>query len=87
MAEKKKPQRMCTGCAEMKDKSSLLRVVLTPEGQILFDRKGKVSGRGAYVCKNAECLKKAIKTRRLERNLKTAISQEIYDRLSEEINA
>jgi len=78
---------MCTGCGEMKDKSTLLRVVLTPEGQILFDMKGKVSGRGAYVCKNAECLKKSIKTRRLERNLKTAISKEVYDRLSEEINA
>jgi len=87
MAEKKKPQRMCTGCGEMKDKSTLLRVVLTPEGQILFDMKGKVSGRGAYVCKNAECLKKSIKTRRLERNLKTTISKEVYDRLSEEINA
>ena len=77
---------MCTGCGEMKDKSSLLRVVLTPEGEILLDKKGKVSGRGAYVCKSAECLKKAIKTKRLERNLKTAISQEVYDRLAEEIN-
>lgn len=86
MAEKKKPQRMCTGCGEMKDKSALLRVVLTPEGEILLDLKGKVSGRGAYVCKDAECLKKAIKTRRLERNLKTAISKEVYDRLSGEIN-
>jgi len=86
MAEKKIPQRMCTGCGEMKDKTSLLRVVLTPEGEILLDKKGKVSGRGAYVCKSAECLKKAMKTRRLERNLKTSISQEVYDRLAEEIN-
>lgn len=86
MAEKKIPQRMCTGCGEMKDKNALLRVVLTPEGEILLDKKGKVSGRGAYVCKSAECLKKAIKTKRLERNLKTAISQEVYDRLAEEIN-
>ncbi len=77
---------MCTGCGEMKEKSALLRVVLTPEGEILLDLKGKVSGRGAYVCKSAECLKKAIKTRRLERNLKTAISKEIYERLGEEIN-
>ena len=86
MAEKKIPQRMCTGCGEMKDKTSLLRVVLTPEGEILLDKKGKVSGRGAYVCKSAECLKKAMKTRRLERNLKTSISQEVYERLAEEIN-
>jgi predicted RNA-binding protein YlxR (DUF448 family) len=86
MAEKKIPQRMCTGCGEMKDKNLLLRVVLTPVGEILLDKKGKVSGRGAYVCKSAECLKKAIKTKRLERNLKTAISQEVYDRLAEEIN-
>ena len=86
MAEKKIPQRMCTGCGEMKDKNTLLRVVLTPEGEILLDKKGKVSGRGAYVCKSTECLKKAIKTKRLERNLKTAITQEVYDRLTEEIN-
>lgn len=77
---------MCTGCGEMKEKSALLRVVLTPEGEILLDLKGKVSGRGAYVCKSVECLKKAIKTRRLERNLKTAISKEVYERLGEEIN-
>lgn len=77
---------MCTGCGEMKEKSALLRVVLTPEGEILLDLKGKVSGHGAYVCKSAECLKKAIKTRRLERNLKTAISKEVYERLGEEIN-
>ena len=77
---------MCTGCGGMKDKNTLLRIVLTPEGEILLDIKGKVSGRGAYVCKSAECLKKAIKTKRLERNLKTPVSQEVYDRLAEEIN-
>ena len=77
---------MCTGCGGMKDKNTLLRIVLTPEGEILLYIKGKVSGRGAYVCKSAECLKKAIKTKRLERNLKTPVSQEVYDRLAEEIN-
>ena len=77
---------MYTGCGGMKDKNTLLRIVLTPEGEILLDIKGKVSGRGAYVCKSAECLKKAIKTKRLERNLKTPVSQEVYDRLAEEIN-
>lgn len=82
---KKRPQRMCNGCGQMKDKAELIRVVATPEGAIVIDRRGKVSGRGAYLCPDAECLQKAVKTRRLERNLKTAVPAEIFDRLREEI--
>lgn len=81
MPQKKIPQRMCNGCGQMFDKKSLLRVVCTPEGTIVVDTTGKQSGRGAYLCKNADCLKKAVKTKRLERSLKTAIAPEIYEQL------
>ena len=64
---KKIPQRQCVGCREMKDKKALLRIVRTPEGEILLDSTGKKSGRGAYVCPDPECLKKARKSRALER--------------------
>ena len=64
---RKIPQRQCVGCREMKDKKALLRIVKTPEGEILLDSTGKKSGRGAYVCPDPECLKKARKSRALER--------------------
>ena len=64
---RKIPQRQCVGCREMKEKKALLRIVRTPEGQILLDGTGKKSGRGAYVCPDPACLKKARKNRSLER--------------------
>ncbi|NCB52494.1 MAG: YlxR family protein [Clostridia bacterium] len=82
---KKMPMRQCLGCREMKPKSELIRVVRTPEGEILLDRRGKVPGRGAYVCPEAACLKKAIKTRALERALETKIPEELFERLNEEL--
>lgn len=82
---KRQPQRMCTGCGLMKDKRELIRVVLTPSGELQIDKKGKMSGRGAYICYSGECLKKAVKTRRLERSLKISVGEEIYQRLAEEI--
>lgn len=85
MKIKKIPLRMCTGCSEMKPKKELIRVVKSPEGEVSVDLTGKKSGRGAYVCKSVECLEKSFKTRRLSRNLDTAISEEIYNRLKEEI--
>ena len=85
MKVKKIPLRMCTGCMEMKPKKELIRVVKSPEGEVTVDLTGKKSGRGAYVCKSAECLEKAFKAKRLSRNLDIAISEEIYNRLKEEI--
>ena len=82
---KKIPQRQCVGCREMKDKKSLLRVVKSPEGDVSLDFIGKKPGRGAYVCPSAECLKKARKSRALERCLEVPISQEVYDRLEKEM--
>lgn len=86
MKVKKIPLRMCTGCMEMKPKKELIRVVKSPEGDVSVDLTGKKSGRGAYVCKNEECLEKAFKAKRLSRNLDTQISEEVYNKLREEIN-
>ncbi|HEY5525937.1 MAG TPA: YlxR family protein [Clostridium sp.] len=85
MKIKKIPLRMCTGCMEMKPKKELIRVVKSPEDEVSVDLTGKKSGRGAYICKNAQCFEKAFKTKRLSRNLDIAISEEIYNRLREEI--
>ena len=85
MKVKKIPLRMCTGCMEMKPKKELIRVVKSPDGEVSVDLTGKKSGRGAYVCKNSECLKKAFKAKRLSRNLDVVIDEEIYNRLRNEI--
>ncbi len=85
--EKKIPMRQCLGCREMKPKRELIRVVRSPEGEISLDFRGKASGRGAYVCPKPECLKKAIKTRALERAFSAQIPPEIYARLEQEMEA
>ena len=85
MKVKKIPLRMCTGCMEMKPKKELIRIVKTPEGEVCVDLTGKKSGRGAYICKCIECLEKSFKEKRLSRNLDTPISEEIYEKLKEEI--
>ena len=85
--EKKIPMRQCLGCREMKPKRELIRVVRSPEGEISLDFRGKASGRGAYVCPKPECLKKAIKTRVLERAFSAQIPPEIYARLEQEMEA
>lgn len=82
---KKIPQRQCVGCREMKDKRALIRVVKSPEGEISLDFKGKKPGRGAYLCPDAECLKRARKSRALERAFETAITPELYDALEREM--
>ena len=82
---KKIPMRMCVGCGEMKPKIELTRIVKTPENDILVDKKGKTNGRGAYICRNTECLNKAIKAKRLERTFETAISEEIYNTLKKDL--
>lgn len=82
---KRIPQRQCVGCREMKDKRELIRVVKSPEGEISLDFRGKKPGRGAYVCPNAECLKRARKSRALERAFSAAIPPEVYDALEQEM--
>ena len=82
---KKIPQRQCVGCREMKDKKALLRVVRSPEGAVSLDFGGKKPGRGAYVCHNVECLKKARKSRARERAFETAIPPEVYDAMAAEL--
>lgn len=85
MKVKKIPLRMCTGCMEMKPKKELIRVVKSPEGAVSVDLTGKKSGRGAYICKSIECLEKAIKTKRLTRNLDVSIGEEVFNQLKEEM--
>ena len=87
MAQKKIPMRQCVGCREMKPKKELVRVVRSPEGEISLDFKGKAPGRGAYLCPNTACLQKARKTKALERSFDTAISPDIYDALTERMEA
>ncbi|MCI6487644.1 MAG: RNase P modulator RnpM [Candidatus Limivicinus sp.] len=83
--QKKIPMRQCLGCREAKPKKELIRVVRSPEGQISLDFKGKASGRGAYICHDPQCLKKAIKSKALERAFSTQIPPEIYDKLNEQM--
>ena len=73
--------RQCLGCREMKPKSELLRVVRSPEGAVTFDGRGKASGRGAYVCRDASCLKKAIRSKALERSLGVPVPPELLEQL------
>ena len=83
--QKKIPQRQCMGCRERKDKRAMIRVVRTPEGEVTLDFSGKKNGRGAYLCPNPDCLKKAIKAKSLDRSLEVTIPQEVYDRLTVEM--
>ncbi len=85
--QKKIPMRQCLGCREMKPKRELIRVVRSPEGEIGLDFKGKAPGRGAYICSSPDCLKKAIKTKALERAFSAQIPSEVYDKLNEEMEA
>jgi predicted RNA-binding protein YlxR (DUF448 family) len=82
---KKIPQRQCVGCREMKNKKDLIRVVKSPEGEISLDFGGKKPGRGAYVCRDVACLKKARKSRALERAFEVVIPPEVYDALEQEL--
>jgi predicted RNA-binding protein YlxR (DUF448 family) len=89
MQQKKIPTRMCVGCGEMKPKREMVRVVRPPEQAadtgISLDLTGKKPGRGAYICKNAQCLRQARKARRLERAFSCPIPDEVYDRMEAEL--
>ena len=84
---KKIPERQCMGCNERFPKSALLRVVRDPDGNISLDFTGKKSGRGAYICKNAACLKKAQKTKRLSRALECDVPDEVMAQMEAELDA
>ena len=86
MKQKKIPMRKCVGCNEMKPKKELIRIVRSPEGEISADLTGKKAGRGAYLCPDAECLKKAEKAKRLERAFECAVPPEVYASLSAALN-
>ena len=77
---------MCVGCREMKEKRDLIRIVRTPDGEAVLDPTGKRSGRGAYVCRQAECLKRSIRQKQLERQLEITLTPEIIDALTTEMD-
>ena len=83
--QKKIPQRQCMGCRERKAKRELIRVVRGTDGMVSLDFGGKLNGRGAYICPDPECLKKAQRAKSLERSLEVPIPPEVYERLSKEM--
>ena len=85
--QKKIPQRQCMGCRERKEKRQMIRVVRTTEGDVRLDFSGKLNGRGAYICPDPECLKKALRSKALDRSLEVTIPEEVYDRLHREMEA
>ena len=86
MTQKKIPMRMCVGCREMKEKRELIRVVHTPEGEIMLDFKGKANGRGAYLCNSAVCLRSAQKSRALERAFECAVPEGVFEELHRQMS-
>ena len=82
---RKIPMRQCIGCGEKKSKRDMIRILRTTEGEIVLDATGRKNGRGAYLCGSTECLKKAEKSRGLERSLKTVIPAAVYESLKKEI--
>ncbi len=86
MANKRIPLRKCVGCQEEKSKNDLIRIIKTPKEEVLLDATGRKNGRGAYICPNQDCLTKAIKSKGLERSLKTAIPDEVLDSLKKEMD-
>ena len=85
LKEKKIPMRQCVGCREMHPKKELIRAVKSKEGEISLDFVGKLPGRGAYICKNSECLARAIKSKAFERAFSCKIEPEVYDALTEKL--
>lgn len=83
--QKKIPERQCLGCNAHKPKRELLRVVRTPEGEIVLDFTGKKSGRGAYICRDVKCLRRARKSRRIENSLQVSIPEQVYDNMEREL--
>ena len=82
--QKKIPQRQCMGCRERKAKREMIRVVRCTDGTVNLDFGGKMNGRGAYICPDAECLKKALRSKALDRSLEVTIPEDVYARLEKE---
>ena len=85
--QKKIPQRQCMGCRERKNKRDMIRVVRQTDGNVSLDFSGKLNGRGAYLCHDIQCLRKAAKSKALERSLEVPIPEEVYGRLETEMEA
>ena len=83
--QKKIPQRQCMGCRERKEKRELIRIVRGTDGNVSVDFGGKLNGRGAYICPDRQCLKKAIRSKALDRSLEVTIPEEVYQRLEKEM--
>ena len=83
---KKIPIRLCAGCRQEKAKTAMIRVIRTPEGEVMIDRTGRANGRGAYLCPDRECLSLAVRRKGLEHALKMKIAPEIYEKLEEELS-
>ena len=86
MQKKKVPMRKCLGCGEQKEKRELVRIVRDKDGELHVDPGGKAAGRGAYLCRSTDCLKKAVKSKRIEKSLETSVGEELLRRLEEELS-
>ena len=86
MKQKKIPMRKCNGCGEQKPKKELVRIVKSPDGEVSLDLTGKASGRGAYICNNADCLQKARKSHRIDKAFEMAIPDEVFEQMLTEIS-
>ena len=84
---KKIPFRKCVGCGSLKEKREMIRVIKTPEDEVVLDATGRKNGRGAYICMNPECLRAARKSKGLERSLKISIPEKVYDGLEKEMSS
>ena len=84
---KKIPLRKCVGCGSLKEKREMIRVIKTPEDEVVLDATGRKNGRGAYICMNPECLRAARKSKGLERSLKISIPEKVYDGLEKEMSS
>ena len=85
MTNRKTPMRMCVACRQMKPKTELVRVVKTPQGEIIADAGSKVNGRGAYICRDIKCVEKAEKSGAFNRAFDTAVEKEVYENLKRSI--
>jgi hypothetical protein len=78
--------RQCVGCRELRNKKDLMRILKTPDNNVIFDDTGRMNGRGAYICPSVECLKKARRTKAIERSLDISIPDEVYDAIERQMS-
>jgi predicted RNA-binding protein YlxR (DUF448 family) len=86
LKNKKVPMRQCVGCRELRNKKDLMRILKTPDNNVIFDDTGRMNGRGAYICPSVECLKKARRTKAIERSLDISIPDEVYDAIERQMS-